>query len=159
MRRLLLALLAVGVPAVEVFVIVVVAYAIGWWTLALLVASSAAGAWLVKRAGIRAWSRLRDAMSAGELPEHEVSDAGAVLVGGALIAFPGFVTDVAGVLAVLPPTRPLTRRLLARVVRSRLGGALMVPGATDDPSAPGGAPPGPVVQGRVVHHDGDEKSA
>lgn len=163
MRRLLFALLAVGVPALEVFVIVLVAYAIGWWTLLLLIVSSAVGAWLVKRMAGRVWSRLREAMNAGELPEREVADAGAVLLGGALIAFPGFVTDVAGVVAVLPPTRPLMRRLLGRAVRSRLLGGAMPFGNLGNvgrsPSAPDSAPPGPVVQGRVVHRDGDEKSA
>ncbi|MGH3448525.1 MAG: FxsA family protein [Nocardioidaceae bacterium] len=159
MRRLLFALLAVGVPAVEVFVIVVVAYAIGWWTLLLLIVSSAVGAWLVKRMAGRVWSRLREAMNAGELPEREVADAGAILLGGVLIAFPGFVTDVAGVVAVLPPTRPLMRRLLGRAVRSRLGGVMPFGNVGGGPSAPGGNPPGPVIQGRVVHHDEDEKDS
>lgn len=166
MRRLLLGLLAVGVPALEVFVIVVVAYAIGWWTLLLLIVSSAVGAWLVKRMAGRVWSRLRDAMNAGELPERQVADAGAILLGGVLIAFPGFVTDVAGVIAVLPPMRPLMRRLLGRVVRSRLGAAMPSgnaggggPSTSGGAPAPDGSPTGPVIQGRVVHRDGDEKDS
>lgn len=161
MRRLLLAILAVGIPAVEIFVIVQVAYAIGWWTLLALVVSSAVGAWLVKRAGIRAWARIREALSSGELPEDEMGDAGAVLLAGLLIAFPGFVTDAAGVLAVLPPLRPVTRRVVRRLATGRLGSLDLPTGFGTYPGAPSnaerdGAPPGPVVRGRVVRRDEDE---
>lgn len=154
-RRLLLALLAVGVVALEVAVIVLVASYLGWWTLALMLATSAAGGLLVRREWARSWRALRDALAAGTSAQRELGDAAAVLAGGLLVLLPGFVTDVVGVLAVLGPTRPLVRR----IVRAVAGGRLDRLDAAMPPSFPADGPYGPtesappggsVVQGRVV---------
>ena len=56
-----------------------------------------------------------DALTAGRWPADEVAQGALVLVGGALLLTPGFVTDVMGLAFVLPPTRAL----LAKVIRTR----------------------------------------
>ncbi|CAA9369891.1 MAG: Cytoplasmic membrane protein FsxA [uncultured Nocardioidaceae bacterium] len=117
---LVLAALFVAMPIVEIFVIIQVGQEIGALpTVALLVVESLLGAWLVKREGRRAWDALRGAVTAGQLPGRELSDAALVLVGGTLLLTPGFVTDVAGFFFVLPFTRPVARRLLAAAVARR----------------------------------------
>lgn len=108
-RWLLIAFLLV--PVVEIAVIIQVGQQIGaGWTLALLLAVSVFGAWLVKREGRRAWLELQAAIESGQPPGRELTDAALILVGGTLLLTPGFVTDIVGFVLVLPGTRPLIRR-------------------------------------------------
>ncbi|MBA3232592.1 MAG: FxsA family protein [Propionibacteriales bacterium] len=118
---LLLLILFVGLPILEIYIIIEVGQQIGAVpTLLLLVVESLLGGWLVKREGRRAWAALRGAVTSGHLPARELSDAALVLVGGTLLLTPGFVSDIFGFLFVLPFTRPLARRLLAAVVARRV---------------------------------------
>jgi UPF0716 protein FxsA len=118
---LLLLFLFVIVPVVEIWVIVQVGQAIGIVpTLLLLIADAVLGTWLFRREGRKAWNALREAIAAGRVPAKEVADGALVVVGGAFLLSPGFVTDVGGVLCVLPPTRALLRRALTGLVRRRL---------------------------------------
>lgn len=111
----------VGVPLVEIYVIIQVGQVIGaWWTIALLVADSIFGSWLVKREGGRAWRALRVALAEGRMPARELADGALIVIGGTLMLTPGFVSDVLGVLFILPFTRPLGRRLLARFIGRRM---------------------------------------
>lgn len=114
---LLLLLAFIVVPLVELAVIGRVSAVMGLpATLALLLADSVVGAVLVKREGRRAWLAFRTALAEARWPGDEVVQGALVLVGGALLVTPGFVTDAVGLAAVLPPTR----RLLSRLLRARL---------------------------------------
>jgi len=120
---LLLLLLFVVVPVVEIWVIVQVGQAIGIVpTLVLLLADAVLGTWLFRREGRKAWTALRDAIAAHRVPAKEVADGALVVLGGAFLLTPGFVTDAVGVLCLLPPTRALLRRALTGVVSRRLIG-------------------------------------
>ncbi len=146
LRQVLLALLLV--PVVEIVVIIQVGKLIGGWpTFGLLVLESLFGAWLVRREGTRAWRALSEALRTGRMPSRELADAALVLVGGALLLTPGFVTDVVGLLVVLPVTRPVARRFFEAAVARRLLGAWTVAGRA------GG--PGPDVVPGEVRHDQD----
>ncbi|MQA81628.1 MAG: FxsA family protein [Streptosporangiales bacterium] len=153
MRRVVLALLAVGVVVLEVVVLVQVAQLIGWWTVPLLLGCSLVGAWLVKREGARAWAALRDAVAAGEAPGRSLADAVVVLAGGLLILVPGLVTTVLGAVAVLPFTRGLAKRAFHAVLGHRLSDLEASLPGPDTTTGPGESPPGPVVEGRVVRRD------
>ncbi|HEV8056285.1 MAG TPA: FxsA family protein [Nocardioidaceae bacterium] len=121
MRWTWLAVAFLLVPVLEIYVIIQVGQVIGApWTIALLLLESALGAWIVKREGRRAWAALRTTFSTGRLPGTELADAALVLVGGTLLLTPGFVTDIVGFFFVLPPTRPVARRLLIRLLRVTL---------------------------------------
>ncbi|GAA1901035.1 FxsA family protein [Lapillicoccus jejuensis] len=138
----LLRLLLVLVPVVEVALVIAVAHLIGGWpTFLLLLAGSALGAWLVRREGARTLRSMSAAVRTGGLPVQELSDAALVLAGGVLILVPGFLTDLVGLLLVLPPTRPLARRVVAALTARRLLGAVTVNGQVVD---------GQVVDGQVV---------
>ncbi|MBS2938039.1 FxsA family protein [Nocardioides sp. J2M5] len=150
--RPLLAAAFVAIPLAEVWVIIQVGQLIGaWWTIVLLVLDSMVGAWLIKREGGRAWRALRQALQEGRMPAREIADGALILIGGTLMLSPGFVLDVAGILLILPFTRPVARRLLTSVVERRL---VMVPGTVPggpgDGRRPGPGPEGPVVRGDVV---------
>jgi len=138
------------VPIVEIYVIIQVGQVIGpWWTILLLIADSIVGSWLVRHEGRRAWEALTTAIRSGRMPAKELADGALILVGGTLMISPGFVTDVAGMLLILPFSRPLARRLLTRVVSRRLAEARYDerrPGA----EGPGADGQGPVVRGEVI---------
>ena len=107
--------------AAELFVAIKVADAIGVLaTVVLLLLSWPVGSWALRSQGRAAWRRLGAAVSAGRSPGREVLDGALVLIGGLLLIVPGFISDVLGVLALLPPTRALLRRQLARNLQSRL---------------------------------------
>lgn len=149
-----LVVLFVVVPLVEIYTLVQVGQVIGaWWTIGLLVLDSIIGAWLVKREGARTFAALRAALGSGTMPARELADAALVLVAGTLMLTPGFVSDVFGLLLVLPLTRPIARRALTALVTRLLlaRGAGMAgrtgPGTRQRPG-PGAA--GPVVRGEVV---------
>lgn len=117
MPFLILLVLFVVVPIVEIYVIIQVGQAIGaLWTIALLIADSIAGSVLMKSQGRAAWRRFQLAVSEGRVPAREVLDGVLVIFGGAFLLTPGFVTDICGALLLLPPTRALIRRVLARRV-------------------------------------------
>lgn len=147
----------VVVPLVEIWAIIQVGQVIGaWWTIALLVADSILGAWLVKREGRRAFRALTTALSSGRMPAGELADGALILIGGTLMLTPGFVTDLAALLLILPFTRPIARRVLTRLVTRRLlvAGVGTSPAGRSGPNAqrPGrpGPEDGPVVRGEVI---------
>jgi UPF0716 protein FxsA len=155
-RRSWLGWLLVGlfivVPLVEIYVIIQVGQAIGaWWTIALLVADSILGSWLIRHEGSRAWRALREALDSGRMPAKELADAALILIGGTLMLAPGFVTDAFGILMILPVTRPVFRRLLTRVVANRL--VVIGPGGPRTARRPGPGPDGPVIRGEVLDQD------
>jgi UPF0716 protein FxsA len=127
----LLALLAlfIVVPLAELYVILKVGDAIGAvWTIALLAADSVLGSILLRAQGRSVWRRFNEALAAGRMPHREVMDGVLVIFGGAFLITPGFLTDIVGLLLLLPPTRSVIRRLVAR----RLGRRVSV-GVTREP--------------------------
>jgi UPF0716 protein FxsA len=141
----LLVVAFVVVPLVEIYTIIQIGQVIGaWWTIALLIADSILGSWLIKREGGRAWRALRTALDEGRMPARELADGALILVGGTLMLTPGFISDIFGIACILPFTRPLGRRVLARIISRRLAGGGFVPGSAGG-TAPGfGAGFGPV---------------
>jgi UPF0716 protein FxsA len=118
---LLLVLLFVVVPIVEIYVLIQVGDEIGvLWTIGLLVLVSVVGAWLAKREGIGVWTRMQHQVLAGRMPGIELVDAFLILLAGALLLTPGFVTDVLAIVLLIPPTRALVRRGLRRTLVGRV---------------------------------------
>jgi UPF0716 protein FxsA len=116
-----LVLLFVVVPIAELYVIIQVGQAIGvWWTIALLIADSVLGSVLMRAQGRAAWRRFNEAIRAGRVPAREVLDGALVIFGGALLLTPGFITDILGLVLLIPPSRALVRALLARRLAHRM---------------------------------------
>lgn len=78
-------------------------------TIVILFAVSIAGAWLLKQQGMATWMRLQETLARGEMPGKEVTDGAMILFGGALLLTPGFITDVVGLVLLLPPTRAVLK--------------------------------------------------
>jgi UPF0716 protein FxsA len=132
----ILVLAFIVVPLAELAVIIAVGDAIGLLpTLLLLLAVSIAGGWLAKQQGLAAWRRFQLALAEGRMPTQEAADGAMVLLAGALLLTPGFLTDVAGVLLLLAPTRAWMRRLAPRLAARRLRrrrGRVIVDGTARD---------------------------
>jgi len=119
----LLGLIAVfiALPIAELYLILKIGDLIGVVpTIALLAADSVIGSLLLRSQGQAAWRRLNEALQAGRMPHREVQDGVLVVFGGAFLITPGFITDVIGLLLLLPPTRPLVRRLVMRALTRRV---------------------------------------
>lgn len=123
---LLIAILAlfIVVPLVEIWLILEVAQLLGGgtqglaWTIAILLIDSMIGAVLVRNQGRTAWLELRGTINAGRLPTKEAVSGGYVLVGSTFLLLPGFLSDIVGVIMLLPVTRrPLTNRTIAVLKR------------------------------------------
>jgi UPF0716 protein FxsA len=117
-----LVLLFILVPIAEIYVILQVGHAIGAFnTVALLVVVSFLGAWLMKREGLGTLRRAQRQIDAGVVPGAEIVDGALIILGGALMLTPGFLTDIVGILLLLPPVRAglrsFARRRIARRVR------------------------------------------
>ena len=116
----LLVLLFIVVPIAELYVIIQVGQEIGALpTIGILVLDSVAGSLLLRSQGRQAWRRFNEALAAGRVPAREVLDGALVIFGGAFLITPGFLTDIVGILLLLPPTRAIARRALVGVFSRR----------------------------------------
>ncbi len=116
-------LLLVLWPVVEIVVFLQVVAWIGVLnTLALMLAISLCGAWIVKRQGVGTLARMRSELDDGRVPTGPMTDGGLLAAAGFLLLVPGFVTDVLGIALLVPPVRSGVRRVLGRrfAVRTRV---------------------------------------
>lgn len=135
---LLLLALFIGLPILELYVIIQVGIAIGILpTIALLIVDSMLGAALARSQGRAAWRRFNAAMADGRMPTDEVFDGAMVILGGALLLTPGFVSDVFALILLIPPTRAGVRELLKRSVARRGGITWRVSGTGPRAGGPG----------------------
>ncbi|WP_030452433.1 FxsA family protein [Herbidospora cretacea] len=159
MLRIGLFLAFLVVPVLEIWLLIQIGEVIGGWTtVALLIADSLLGGWLVRREGRRAWAALQKAIESGRMPDKELADGALIVAGGALLLTPGFITDVFGFFMILPFTRPFARRLatwfLGRRVKSMAARSPYAPFISamprhDSPHDPS-RPRENVVRGEVV---------
>jgi UPF0716 protein FxsA len=125
----LIVVLLIIVPVVELFVFVQVAQWIGVLeALAVLIAVALLGAWVVKIQGVGLLRRIRQDFSNRQVPAVPLVDGAILLVAGTLLLVPGFLTDVVGLVLLVPVARTgirngligrWTRKYLPRTVRMR----------------------------------------
>jgi UPF0716 protein FxsA len=126
----LLFVLFILVPIAELFVIVQVGQTIGVAeTIVLLLLVSILGAWLAKREGLGVLRRVREQLDAGRVPAAAVIDGFLVLLAGALLLTPGFLTDIVAICLLVPPVRAGVRGLLRRRFLGKFD-VIRGPGAT-----------------------------
>ena len=117
MFRILLILLIV-VPALEMWGLIMIGSWIGAWeTLLLLLLTGFAGAYLVKKEARKVWHYAQYQMSVGQVPTQSILDGICLFAAGLLLLTPGFFTDIAGFLLVLPITRAVVRSFLMALIK------------------------------------------
>lgn len=90
------------------------------WALGLALATAIIGSYLVRRAGLSVWARIRGKLNEGQLPGRELSDGAAILVAGAFLISPGFLTDTIGFLLLVPAVRQMIHRAVTQRFSSRV---------------------------------------
>jgi UPF0716 protein FxsA len=117
----LVLLIFVLLPIVELTLLFKLGNWIGWIpTIALVFGAGIAGAAVAKFEGLRATMRMRQQIAHGALPAAEVFDGLLIAAAGVLLIIPGILSDVLGLVLLLPPTRKLVRRWIMHLVRTRL---------------------------------------
>jgi UPF0716 protein FxsA len=112
-----LLLLFLVVPLLELYLLVWAGSVFGFWpTMGITLLSAILGGALAKREGLKVWRSWRRALTELRPPEQGVIDGVLVLVGATLLISPGVLTDVVGILFLVP----FTRRIGARVIRRAL---------------------------------------
>ena len=110
-----LAALFIGLPLLDVILLLFLGRYIGFWTsLGFVILSGVAGAWLAKREGLRIWTAIQRDLAEGRMPSHGVMDGVIILVAGGLLAAPGFVTDILGMALLVPAVRLPIKSVLCR---------------------------------------------
>jgi UPF0716 protein FxsA len=128
------------VPLAEIAVLIQVGGWIGLWpTLALIVLTAVIGTAMLRQQGLSVLLRAQRQLEEGTLPVAEVFEGFCLVIAGALLLTPGFITDTAGAVLLIPPVRAA----LYRQVRHRLADRVIrepSPGSGDRP------PPGPTIE-------------
>lgn len=149
-----LLVLFVTIPMIELILFLTVGERIGLAaTVGVVVLTGFLGAWLTKREGLRTLQRYRSTLSGGRLPHDEVLEGILVLMAGAVLLTPGFLTDAAGFLLLVPSVRAGVVRWLKRSLEGRVRRVVSGPDAGNapaDPEASGRRPAGKVIDVEVV---------
>lgn len=125
----LFALLLIGFPLLELYILIKLGTVIGAFpTVALVVGTALLGAFLLRRQGLSNYRRMQQSMARGEVPAQEMLEGVVILLGAVLLLVPGVITDVLGLLCLLPPLRRvivafwLRRTVVEMQVSSRVRG-------------------------------------
>ena len=116
------------------------------WALLLALVTAFIGSYLVRRAGLAVLGRIRQKLNRAELPGRELSHGAAILVAGAFLISPGFITDTLGFLLLLPAVREMVHGAVSKRLTSRL--TVMTSSFQ--------TPPRDVVQGEIIDIDPDD---
>ncbi|MGG3941293.1 FxsA family protein [Peribacillus psychrosaccharolyticus] len=121
MKLKYLLLSIVAFPVIEIIILLLSGKIIGFWpTLFALILMGIAGAYLAKKQGLETLRRAQAQMNVGQLPGNEMINGLCIMIGGILLVLPGFITDLAGLLLILPPTRKLCKPLLMRWITKKI---------------------------------------
>ncbi|MCK9241388.1 FxsA family protein [Desulfocurvus sp.] len=105
------------IPVLEIYLLIKLGSLLGAEaTIALVLLSALAGAWLARQQGLGVMLRIRESLARGAAPAEEMVDALLILVAGVLLLTPGFVTDTAGLLLLVPPVRGRIKAVLRRAL-------------------------------------------
>lgn len=132
-----LLLIFLVVPLVEIYVLIEVGGIIGALpTVLACVGTAVLGGGLLRYQGFQTLRRAQSNLDRGQIPAMEMFEGVALAFGGALLLTPGFVTDVAGFLCLIPWTR---RALIAAALRRmQVRYTSAGPGGPDDSGTSGG---------------------
>ncbi|MFI3191102.1 exlusion protein FxsA [Crenothrix sp. D3] len=102
----ILLLIVLVIPFAEIYLLLGVGSIIGAFpTILLVVFTAVLGAWLLRQQGFETFKRFQESLARGEIPAYEMVEGPLILVGGALLLTPGFITDVLGFACLIPTTR------------------------------------------------------
>ena len=108
-------------PVVELFLLLQVDRLIGIWpTLGIILLTGVLGSYLAKREGLSVWNRFKERLDSVGVPGQEALDGVIILIAGALLITPGVLTDFAGFIGLIPPTRALVRKAVMKRIKKAM---------------------------------------
>jgi UPF0716 protein FxsA len=112
-----LVLALVVLPFIDLYLLLLIGREVGFWpTVGVVLAAGLIGSFLARKEGVRVLRRWQESVAQGRVPQEGLLGGVLVLAGGVLLVIPGVLTDVVGLVLLFP----LTRRLIAGLVRRRL---------------------------------------
>ena len=116
-QRLLL--LFIGIPLVEILILIRLGEIMGFWpTVGLVIGTGILGAWLARLYGWTLWMEVQHELQLGRMPTDKMVDGLLVLVGGIVLLTPGLLTDITGFLLLIPASRKLIKQWLKKKFES-----------------------------------------
>jgi len=116
-----LLILFITIPVVELILFMQIGSKIGIVpTFGIILVTGILGAWLTKLQGMRTLARYQQAINEGRLPHEEVMDGLMILVAGAVLLTPGFLTDALGFSLLVPAIRGGVRKRLAHYLKGKI---------------------------------------
>ncbi len=110
-----------AIPLVELSLLLYVGKAIGiFYTVLVVILTGIAGAALARQQGILVIGEIQDDLSMGIMPGDKLIDGFMILAGGISLLTPGFITDTAGFLVLIPFTREKIKIILKRLFRNKI---------------------------------------
>lgn len=101
------------IPFLELYLLIEVGTVIGPLnTVALVILTGFAGAYLARMQGLQTMLRVRSSLQQGIMPKEDLVDAVLIFVAGVVLLTPGFITDAAGLLVLFPATRGPIKRFI-----------------------------------------------
>lgn len=90
------------------------------YTFLLLLAGAFLGIWTVKRQGLSVVRRIRNDLDQRKIPGEPLIDGACILIGAFLFLLPGFISDLAGLLFLVPSFRFLIKKRISRWLKKRI---------------------------------------
>lgn len=129
-RFLLLVFIVIPLLEIQMFIWIGGLFGIGYILLSLL-GSAILGVFVIRREGMRTLMIMRDRIGRGEIPGEEMLDGAMLVLAGVLLIVPGYLSDLVGLILLLPWTRTLVRH----GVLSYLEGKIRTAAFHGDPAA------------------------
>ena len=157
-----LLILFIGIPLIELVLFYQIGLRIGVpATIATVILTGFLGAALTKRQGLQVLAKYQKALAEGRMPHAEVIEGLMILVAGAVLLTPGFLTDLIGFAMLVPPVRAVVRQIAARYLKGRVnvsvaGMGVNVGGGNDTTGSPRPKPQSkPPIDGPVIDVDAE----
>ncbi|MGE5485540.1 MAG: FxsA family protein [Ignavibacteriales bacterium] len=107
------------VPIIELALLIEIGRRVGvWYTVALVLLTGSAGLTVARMQGLSILTKLSSELSQGQIPGNTIVDGVLLLIGAVLLITPGVLTDLAGLLLLVPPVRAVVREWLKARLKS-----------------------------------------
>ena len=108
------------IPIIEIYLLIEIGSMFGALTaVTLVILTGFLGAFLARMQGLQTLYRIQESLREGRMPSGELLDALLIVIAGLVLLTPGFLTDSAGFLLLIPSTRNSIKYWLRRQIEIR----------------------------------------
>ena len=116
-----LILLFTVMPVVELALLIHVGAYIGAWnTVAIVIITGVAGAFMAREQGFSTLRKIQDSVNSGVMPADEILNGILILCGGIMFLAPGFITDLLGFIMLIPPARNFIKKIIEKKIHKKI---------------------------------------